>query len=247
MREFFDLTEGKVELIPMYGTVHFISLGITALLVVLLFIFKDNVRKLANNRKAMLWITGVFLLEQAFYWTMIWSYQVMPMYERFPLHLCGSLSLLMPILVLVNNDKLLRFFGYWSICAGFISMVNPSYGGDEIWSYAFISYHIRHWYLLLLPIFMQVGRGYKHSYKTFLWASLVLASWAFLIFLLDWWTGANYMHLGQNNLTPIPFLPKAWTVWPWNYPSYTGTGVVLTHIAYGLFKLMERANRRSNE
>ena len=67
-----------------------------------------------------------------------------------------------------------------------------------------------------------------------------LAGYAFLIFLVDWATGANYMHLGQHNPLEIPFLPKSFTVWPWTYPSFVAVGVILFHLAYLSFRGLEK-------
>ena len=247
MYNFFNLNEGPVELIPMYGTVHLISLLVTIILITMLFVFKKKVKVLANDQNFMRSIAWIFLAEQTFYWILIWLYRYEPMSERFPGHLCSTLSIILPILIITEKYNWFRFFGYWAISAGFISMVNPSYGHVEVGSYSFITYHIRHYFLLLMPIFVQIGRGSRHNYKEFLTAVGVLAGYAFLIFLLDWGTGANYMHLGPNNTLEVPFIPKNLSVWPWTYPSFSIVGIILTHIAFLCFKLMERATVAETE
>lgn len=240
MNKFFNPAEHAEIIIPMYGTVHFITLGGLVLLLLLVFWQKETVKKLVNNRRYMLGMVIVYIIIDISYWVFQWAFQVEPVWERFPFHLCGTLSLLMPILILVNNKKWLQFFSYWALCAGFISFVNPSFIHDELWSFAFIHYLIRHYFLFVLPIALQIGWEFKQEYRFFLRSLLALAIYAFLIFLLDWATGANFMHLGKNNPLAIPFLPKSFTVWPWTFPSFVGVGLILLHIGFIGLKGIER-------
>ena len=90
---------------------------------------------------------------------------------------------------------------------------------------------------------MQIGLGFHHTYKEFLISAATLIGYAFLIFLLDWATGANYMHLGQHNPLEIPFLPKSFTVWPWTYPSFVAVGFILFNLSYLGFKALEKGNK----
>jgi hypothetical integral membrane protein (TIGR02206 family) len=240
MQNFFNPTEHNEVMIPMYGTIHMITLAGIVLLVLLLIWKKDLVKRLSMNRKIMLGFIAVYMLIDALYWTLTWAFKVEPFYERFPLHLCASLSILMPVLILTQKYDLFRFFSYWSVCAGFISFVNPNFINDAPWSFPFIHYLIRHYFLFIFPVFMQIGREYKHSYREFLFSLSSLAAYTLLIFFLDWATGANYMHLGKHNLLEVGFLPKSFTTWPWSLPSFMGVGIVLLHLAYLGFKGLEK-------
>lgn len=243
MKEFFDLNEFSEIMIPMYGRIHMITILVMLVLILVLLWKKDAVKRLVADRRFMVrFITG-YLVFESFFWILLWVYRVEPMYERFPLHLCGSLSILMPILILKEKYNWLRFFSYWSISAGFISYANPGFVFEAPWSFSFIHYLVRHYLLFFIPIILQIGIGFRHNYREFLISMSSLAGYAFLIFLLDWATGANYMHLGRNNPLEIPFLPGNFTVWPWSYPSFVGVGIILLHLSFLSFILMERGNR----
>ncbi|MFC2089711.1 TIGR02206 family membrane protein [Bacteroidota bacterium] len=244
MKDFFN-PSGHSEIInPMYGTVHMLLLLGVLIIILLLIWQKDKVKKLAGNRKFMRRFMIVFLAIEVGYTILLWAYKTEPFSDRFPLHLCATLSFLMPILILLDNRKLIRFFAYWSICAGFISFVNANIEHDPVWGIGFIHYCIRHYFLFLIPIFLQIGYGFQHSYRVLLYSIGALAVYAFLIFLLDWATGANYMHLGPNNTLEVPFLPKSFTVWPWSYPSFSGVGIILFHLAYLALSSMSKAELR---
>ncbi|MCU0379267.1 MAG: TIGR02206 family membrane protein [Bacteroidales bacterium] len=243
MFKFFDPTEYSEIRIPMYGLIHLITILGMLILILIVFWRRDSVKRLASNRRFVVSFVSVYLGIELFYWILLWAYRVEPVYDRFPLHLCASLSLLMPILILKEKYNLLRFFSYWSISAGFISFANPGFVFQDPWSFAFIHYLIRHYLLFFIPIILQIGRDYQHNYREFTISWVSLGVWAFVIFLLDWATGANYMHLGQNNPLEIPFLPASFTVWPWTFPSFVGVGIILLHLAYLSFTRMHKGKR----
>jgi hypothetical integral membrane protein (TIGR02206 family) len=192
----------------------------------------------------MVTFISIYLGFEVFFLLWLWIFDVGPVWERFPLHLCGSLSLLMPVLILTKSYNWLRFFGYWSISAGFISYVNPSFGHTEIVSFDFLHYLVRHYFLFLIPIFLQIGYRFKLTYRGFLVSMGSLAAYAFVIFLFDWATGANFMYLGQENPLEVPFLPNSFTAWPWVYPSFVGVGIVLLHLAFLSLRWVQRGNSR---
>ncbi len=245
MKKFFDPTEYTEVIIPMYGLIHLITVLVMVLLILLALWKKDVVKRLVADKRFMSRFMIIFLAIEIFYLVLSWIYKVEPFYERFPLHLCASMALLMPILILKGNDRLILFFSYWSISCGFISFANPGFVFDEPWSFAFIHYLIRHYFLLLVPVFIQIGKGYEHKYPEFLKSLTALALWTLFIFFLDWVSRANFLYLGKNNILEVPFLPKSFTVWPWSLPSFAVVGIILLHLAYLSFLLLGR--NRSTE
>ena len=245
MREFFDLTESSEVQIPMYGLTHLLTVIGMIVLLLLVIWRKDYIKKLVSNKRLVNGFLIVYLSLEIFYWSLIWGYRIEPLYERFPLHLCGSLSIFMSILILARKRNWVRFFSYWSICAGFISYANPGFVFYNPGGWGFIHYLIRHYFLFLMPIILSIGWDFRHNYREFLLSASTLIGYAFLIFLLDWAIGVNYMHLGQHNPLEIPFLPASLTVWPWSYPSFVAVGLILFHLAYLSFKLLEKSTLKS--
>lgn len=240
MQNFFDLNEHAEVLIPMYGTIHLITLAVMLVILPVMIWKKETVKKLVDNQRFISRVAIVYLAIETLYWIMMWSFPYQPFNERFPFHLCGTLSLLLPILILTKRYDALRFFTFWSIGAGFISLVNPSFLHDKPWSFGFIDYLIRHYFLFLFPIFLFIGKGYVFNYRLFLKSMFALMGYSFVMFLVNWVFGTNYMHLGQNNPLPIPFLPKGLSVWPWTYPSFVFVGIILFHVIYLIFYLSRK-------
>jgi hypothetical integral membrane protein (TIGR02206 family) len=244
MYEFFDPTELSEVQIPMYGSIHLLTvLGMLILLALVLW-RREAVKRLVNNKRLFHRVMYAYLAVEIVYWSLGWIYRIEPFYERFPLHLCATLSVIMPIVILTDKRSLGLFFSYWSLCAGFISYANPGFVFTELASFGFIHYLIRHYFLFIIPLVLQIGWEFKHTYRGFVRSAVALILWAFVIFLVDWATGANYMHLGPNNPLEIPFLPASFTAWPWSYPSFVAVGIVLFHLAFISFKGMERKKDR---
>jgi hypothetical integral membrane protein (TIGR02206 family) len=240
LQNFFDPTQATEIQIPMYGKIHFITLVIMLAFVPLMIWKKEAVKQLSSNRKFMVGFIIFYLAVEIFNQILLWSFEYQPYSERFPLHLCATLSIVLPLLVLAGRYDVIRFFTFWAVGAGFISLVNPSFIYDDPNGFAFYHYLFRHYFLFLLPVFMFIGQGYSLNYRLLIRSMFALMGWAFIIFLVNWAFGSNYMHLGINNQTPIPFLPQKLRVWPWTYPGYVASGIILFHIFYLVFNYAEK-------
>lgn len=239
MYEFFDPTDAAEVQIPMYGQVHLYTvLGMIVLLLLIIW-QRKNIKSIINRRKLMTGFMTFYILIEILYWVLIWAYRVEPWYERFPLHLCASMSILTVTTILMRRQDLMKFFSYWMLAAGFISFANPGFVFVKTDSFGFIHYLVRHYFVLLAPVVMNYAFGFRHNYKDFIKSLLTLAGWAVFIFFLNWATGANWLHLGQHNPLAIPFLPASFTDWPWVLPSFAGVGVILLHLAFVSLKAME--------
>ena len=106
--KFFNLTEHHEVQIPMYGLTHLITVIGMLLLLVLILLHKKQIKRVVNNHLLIRRFLIVYLLLEVFYWSLIWGYRIEPFYERFPLHLCGSLSILMSVLLLLQKRNLVR-------------------------------------------------------------------------------------------------------------------------------------------
>ena len=67
---------------------------IVMLMLLLLIIWKKrSIKKLVSKKRFITGFLIVYLLLEIFYWSLIWGYRIEPLYERFPLHLCGSVGI----------------------------------------------------------------------------------------------------------------------------------------------------------
>ncbi len=84
MKEFFDPSEHVETLIPMYGSVHLITILFLILLTLLLLWKKELVKKLVANRLFMIISMAAFLGLEIFYNSLLFIYGIEPYYELIP-------------------------------------------------------------------------------------------------------------------------------------------------------------------
>jgi uncharacterized membrane protein YwaF len=189
---------------------------------------------------------SVFMLViEAIQYTLRFVYRYEPFFERLPFHLCASLALLLPILVLFERYDIIRFLAPWPIASGLISFINlgTTYQGPA--TFYFYHYVIRHAYLLLFPIFLFIAGEFEVKYREFAKSMAALLGYSAIIFLVNWAFTVNYLYIGPNNDLAVPFLPDSWLEWPYIYPSFIGVGLILFHGIYGSLALAQYLRRRA--
>lgn len=157
-------------------------------------------------------------------------------FERIPLHLCATLKVVLTVMVLVGRVDLVKNVSIIAIGSGFISFVNLNLGGAGFGNFAFWHYLVGHLYLFALPLFLFLTGEFRCELKHHARAMLGLAAWSLVIFFVNWAFDANYMYTGPHNDTVVPFIPARLMIWPLNYVSYIGVGLVLLSAIYGLLK-----------
>jgi len=243
MASFFDPTPQPSEVFPMYGLGHAILLLIMALLVALLAVYRKQATALRHNRRFMVGLSWFIIGGEIVNYSIRFAYRFEPFFERLPFHLCGTLAFLIPILVLFERYDALRFFAGWSVAAGLISFLNLGMTHYRADNWYFYNYVVRHYYLFLFPIFLFVAGEFELRYREYVKSMAALVGYSGLIFLVNWALNVNYLYIGPDNDMAVPFLPDAWLVWPYIYPSFILVGLVLFHLIFAGFGLAQIRRR----
>jgi hypothetical integral membrane protein (TIGR02206 family) len=160
-------------------------------------------------------------------------------FERIPLHLCASLKIAVAIGVLFERYDLVKFISTWAIGAGFISFVNLNLEGAGFGNFECWHYLIGHYYLFLMPTLLFLAGDFRYDLKFQVRSMAGLGVWSLLIFFVNWKFDTNYMYSGPHNQTAVPFIPPGFMVWPLNYVSYVGVGLILISAIYLVLKLFQ--------
>lgn len=246
MIRFFDPAHAAQEVFPMYELGHFILIAVMILLIPLMVWQKDRLAKLRRNRSFMVALSWFIIGGEIVGYILKFVYGFQPMYERFPFHLCGSMALLIPTLVLLNRFDIVRFFAGWSVACGVISFLNlgMTYQGPD--TFYFYHYLWKHYYLFAFPIFLFITGEFEFNYRDWAKSMAALIVYSGLIFLVNWALDTNYLYIGPNNELAVPFLPDSFLDWPAIWPSFIGVGLVLFHIIFAGFALAQWRRRHGN-
>lgn len=181
-------------------------------------------------------VSAFILVDQLLLFGLYFVYDYQPFWERLPLHLCAWLSLFVPTMMLTGRLSAVRFVGIWAMGSGTMAVVNMNLPHNPVSSYVFFHYLWMHYYLVAVPVFLALHGEMKMTYTQFSSSMAGLLALSFVIFVVDWITGANYMYIGPNSTLEVPFLPDALRAWPWSYPSFMTIGVVLLHGFYWVLR-----------
>ena len=138
----------------------------------------------------------------------------------------------MPSCVLLRKLEPLLYVAPWCVGAGLISVVNLSLATNHWYEYVFVHYVWMHFYLFALPSVLVISGQIRLSYRLLWISSGILFCISAVIFALDWALDANWMYIGPHSSLEIPFLPVAFTEWPWSYPTFIGVCLLLFQVVY---------------
>ena len=185
---------------------HFIWLGLTILLVVVIFKLKnkktnDKIFKVLKVLLAVMFFTrlgrqiqATILGVESPYWRAI-----------FPIHLCSIMIYLLPIVVLFDIKPIKKPVYFLCILGGTITILDGDYFDSLFMTFGTLEGMYAHTLILLGSVFLLKYEKERFSIKDYiksLIAITIIALWAtiFNIILGIYYTGSNYLYLVHNML-----------------------------------------------
>ena len=221
------------------GPGHLLLVLVLAALLALLIASRKRLPALRANRSFMVGTATLILCSELAAVALRNIFQFEPAYERIPLHLCPSLKLALPLLIVLDRLDLAKYISIWAIGAGLISLVNLTLGGVGPGSFFFWHYLWGHYYLFLMPIFLFLSGDFRYSLDFHVRSLLGLFGWSLLIFFVNWALDTNWLYSGPHNKTAVPFIPNQFMVWPLNYASYVVVAVVILSVVYQILTFFQ--------
>ncbi len=244
MAKFFDPTLRDSDLFAMGGLGHLALVLIMFVLLALMIGLRGRLGPLRRSNAFMMGSAAFILSIEVFSYALTWIYPVRHFSDHVPLHLCATMKLTVSTLILLKRYDLVRAISIWSIGAGFISFANLSLDGESFGNFMFWHYLAGHYYLFLMPIFLFLTGDFRYDLRFHAWSLAGLIAWSLVIFFVNWGFDSNFMYSGPHNQTQVPFIPARFMIWPMNYFSYVGVGVILLSVIYVFLKLgQERLER----
>ncbi|CAI6081805.1 hypothetical protein PAECIP112173_03330 [Paenibacillus sp. JJ-100] len=230
-----------------FSTSHIVTMIIIAALLVLLFIFRHQLRSRSarTRRKMRIGLAGFMVsceivLQCWYMYGEIWSLQT-----SLPLELC-SLSLLLSALLLLTRSRWLYSALIFSGIAGaLMAIVTPNLGYDFA-HFRFIQFFVAHAMIILALLYMTWIEQLRPGWRSVAGSMIFVNIAALLVYIVDVALGANYMFLRHKPSTPsvIDMLGP--------YPIYILGEEVLALILFSLlyvlfFAIPERLRRISGK
>ena len=171
-------------------------------------------------------IAGALLYTQAYqFLNGSWSVS-----ESLPSHLCGFSGLLSIALLYFRKKWAFVPLFFWGIVGGFHSLMTPesTLGGD---SFFLIEYYFSHASIMVVPVYHVFVNGVRIPRKGWLTAFLLNNALLPIVFIINHFTGGNYMYLTERPLVDNPFVVGEW---PWYIVGFELAGI----LQYGILRLL---------
>ena len=195
----------------MFGSEHVLILIFIMVVGVLMYKFRENSRKKSVIKKVL--ITGLLLSEITYHsWAIfnnMWSVKI-----YLPLQLCSLNILLSVVLLLTENRKLFGFVYLFGLTGALQGLLTPELY-QEPWHFRFIQYFIAHAFIVWTALYYAIIRCFRISWARFFKSFMWLNGYALCVFVLNSFTGANYMFLMEKpgNASIMSFLgPHPWYI-----------------------------------
>ncbi|MEC0123610.1 YwaF family protein [Paenibacillus pabuli] len=228
----------------LFSTSHLWAIGLTAALIILMFLLRNGLRSLSPNIRRIIRMTmACFMfgcegvLQFWYVYGGVWSLQT-----SLPLELC-SLSLLLSALLLLNRSRWLHSALLFAGIAGaLMAIVTPNLGYAYP-HFRFIQFFVAHASIILALLYMTWVEQMRPSWKSVLGSMLFVNMAALFVYAMDVLLDANYMFLRHKPDTPsvLDMLGP--------YPLYILGEEVLAIVIFSLmylllFAIPERLNTR---
>ncbi|XEC95609.1 TIGR02206 family membrane protein [Paenibacillus tarimensis] len=195
-----------------YSSQHVIALTVAALLLGLIFIFRQTLRRPLWN---LLFRRGLAALLLALHAALqLWYVTTgnWELAESLPLQLCTISLLLSGVLMWTRNYKLYEFIYFAGIGGALQALFTPvlNVGFPHFW---YVYFFAGHGSIVAAALFMTVVEGFRPTWRSVLrtmgWLNLLLI----VVFPVNALTGANYMFVSRKPDTPS--LLDLLGPWPW--------------------------------
>lgn len=214
-----------------FSASHLIMLAAAAAGIILLVLFRKQMRPKSTAFNTLRWILFVLLLvsEASYqYWTIsngLWNFS-----GHVPLHLCGIASITAMIGLLTMNKTWIQISFFIGLFPAFLAMVTPElpYGYQHFRFWKFFVHHTAiPWACLFLALAKPATITLRSVFKVY----FLLIIYALIIgFIVNTLTASNYLYLSQlpDATTPLSFFGDG----IWYYLNLGLTALVLFLLQY---------------
>ncbi|WP_144477849.1 TIGR02206 family membrane protein [Cytobacillus oceanisediminis] len=239
MKGFFE--PGTETVFQLFSSVHLLTLTAFFIMIILLFLFREPLRKHGINRAARIGLFVVLIASEVslqiwLWWSGHWNYQY-----SLPLHL-SSISLILSAILLLNKRYALFEFTYFvGVGSALQAMITPDISLYTFPHYRYIHFFVSHGGTVVANLFMIFVAGYRPTGKSIWKAFLWLNVYTLIIFVVNFLIEGNYMYISEKPVNPsiIDFLGP----WPWYILSLEIIALITFVILYFPFWVARRMNQ----
>lgn len=228
---------------PAFSVKHLAILSFfIALYTVLTIIFKDKNEKVRSTYVLVV----AFLLPFFNFVNELWLALVghCGVMTELPLQLCGTMYIIIPLMVLSRNRTLMEFVYACGMPGAFLAILTPDTQGYYFISWGYMIFIVIHSLIVYVPLFMLITGELRPRFHNLYKAAGLFFSLVILDLIVDRLLGSNYLYLRQAPKGTLLETFASWAGTP-GYMFIATFVVVIAWIALYLpWELFYRAQRR---
>lgn len=237
MKDFFG-ADYVGEAFEMFSVPHITAIFILLLMGMMIYIYREKLRKEKVNFLFRISIGVILILEQTLLYAWyhinnLWSFSV-----SLPFNLCEAAVILAIILVFTKSFFLYEILYFWAMCGVLSAIITPDLNGYNLSHFIFYHFFITHGLVVLAVLFMTFVNGYKPKVNSIVRVMFVTNIYAAFVAVINTVTGGNYLFLFEK--------PKASSImdylgpWPWYILSLEGVAFVGFILLYLPFRICNK-------
>lgn len=195
----------------LFGTAHWIALGVVLLVGLGLTRFK-GASEAARKKVRVTLALVLWLNESAWHiWNLAWGHWDARV--LLPLNACSLLIWLSGFMLIYRNYAIYEFAYFMGIGGAFQYLLTPDLGLYGFPHFRFFQTFTSHGALLLAAVYMTAVEGFRPTWRSFWRVVIGTNLYAAVIFLFNVWLGSNYLVINGKPATPsmLDLMP------PWPY------------------------------
>lgn len=218
----------------MFGVSHFVCILIMLCLIVLIFFFRERIRRYSKERY-LRFLFGIILIIDLLAYNLynysvgIWSIQC-----DLPLYLCSICMFLSGVLFFTKSYSLFEVLYFWALCGTTQALITPSLVGFGFPHFRFFQYMIGHIGIIITIFYFIFVHGYRITFYSMKKSLLYLNLAGAIVLCINLIIGSNYMTLMGAADTPsvLDYFPE----FPFNLIVLEAIAIIFFSIAYLPFR-----------
>ncbi len=215
----------------MFTFMHLILFVIFIFVMVIFYIFKDNVYNSKYEKQIRYSLAAFLFLSE-----IILAFIEIGAGEIFlPFHLCSISFLLTIVLLITNNEKIFVFVFFTGIIGGIVSFAIPEFGNGGYDRYRFYQFILAHSAIIYVPIYYVTNYKYRIDIKRFINVVIITNVLGFImigvnyiLIVTKFYPTANYMF----TMGPPPEVESVFGVFPWHLFVFEGVLLLSFYIIF---------------
>lgn len=186
----------------LFSITHWMTLFILSGIIVLIFLFRDVLRRPALNKIVRIGLAAILFISEISLHAWLWRIGEWTVQYSLPFHLSSISILLSAALLLTKSYSLFEFTYFAGVGSALQAMITPDISSYTFPHFRYVHFFISHGGIVVANMFIVFVEKYRPTAKSVWKAFLYLNLYTFLVFLLNYFIEGNYMHISKKPVNP---------------------------------------------